>query len=71
MSKMGQYNFCLQEKRDEKGVQDPNELQGEELIEYNDWLDMVNELLAEAKTKDSINETGESNESTKIRNNRV
>lgn len=61
MSKMGQYVL-------EHQVDDPNELQGEELIEYNDWLDMVNELLAEAKTKDSINETGENNESTKIRN---
>jgi len=45
MSKMGQYVL-------EHQVDDPNELQGEERVEYEDYLDMVNELLAEASDED-------------------
>ena len=47
MSKMGQYVL-------EHQVDDPNELEGEELIEYNDWLEMVNEQLAEASEDEDI-----------------
>lgn len=40
MGKMGQYVL-------EHPVDDPNELREGERVELDDWLDMVNELLAE------------------------
>jgi len=54
MSKMGQYVL-------EHQVDDPNELQGEELIEYNDYLDMVNESIAHAIHDDKLKPEPEQN----------
>lgn len=45
MSKMSQYVL-------EHQVDDPNELHGEELIEYNDWLD--NARIADAIHDDKL-----------------